>query len=202
MNTRYSAALVSWCVVLTALSNPASAFSSIGWITASTSASTSQLEASSRREMFVELATGSAAILAVTTSLPLAANADVTNKIASSSALRYAKRSQKQLEALELYVSNGQYQELKQAIRVAPLAEVRKNGRILLLGGEDNKDAEKLNALYKKFIQGLEDLDGSASLGIRGKDVPKDKISRQYQTTTTAFADFITLAEESVTIPL
>ncbi|KAI2493522.1 hypothetical protein MHU86_21033 [Fragilaria crotonensis] len=71
---------------------------------------------SSRRQLL----DAAAASLAGSVLLPHAAHADVTNKVASSTAIRGVKRAQKLIDALELYVVNDQYLELMAAIREPP----------------------------------------------------------------------------------
>lgn len=133
---------------------------------------------------------------------PLAAKADVTNKVASSSALRAVKRSSKQLDSLELSVSSDNYEEIKAALRTAPLADVRKNMSTLVRGGEDGPDAEVLASSYKKFIQGLEQMDSTAGLAMRGRKISNDELYGKYKVTVTALNDFLKVAEEATGIPV
>ena len=129
---------------------------------------------------------------------PMAANADVTNKVASPSALRSVQRSLKQLDSLELYVTSDNYYELKAALRMAPLADVRKNMSILVRGGQDGPDAEQLQSKYQTFIQGLEQMDSTAGLALRGRKIPDDVFYDKYKVTVAALTDFLKVAEESV----
>jgi hypothetical protein len=93
--------------------------------------------------------------------------ADVTNKVASQSSLRYIKRSIKEVQKLELYASQNDYVEMKQGIRGPGISEIRKNAVILIRGGEDGPEATNLQNAYDSFIKDIEALDGAASLGIR-----------------------------------
>mmetsp|Transcript_15230 Transcript_15230/g.23699 ORF Transcript_15230/g.23699 Transcript_15230/m.23699 type:complete len:200 (-) Transcript_15230:41-640(-) len=186
-------------VSITCLVNVATAFSPVT-VTPTTTTSTA-LEAS-RRQVFTDLIVQGGIAATAFAVAPMVANADVTNKIASSSALRNVKRSVKQLDSLELYVANNEYLELKQAIRVAPIAEIRKNCKTLVKGGEDGPDADKLEQEYSVFIKALESLDGTASLGSRGRTIPEGQFTQQYKATVTALAEFIKVAEDSVTIPV
>lgn len=93
--------------------------------------------------------------------------ADVTNKVASQSSLRYIKRSIKELEKLELYASQNDYTEMKQGIRGPGISEIRKNAVVLIRGGEDGPEATNLKNSYDEFIKDIEALDGAASLGVR-----------------------------------
>ena len=54
---------------------------------------------------------------------PNIANADITNKIASSSALRAIKKSVKELKNMEFYAIDNDYANVKQALRVPPFTE-------------------------------------------------------------------------------
>lgn len=151
----------------------------------------------SRRDWIVNSLVAGAVVLT-----PLAASADVTNKVASSSALRNVKRSQKKLDSLELYVTNGSYQSLMAALREAPLADVRKNMSILVRGGEDGPDAALLQLKYQKFIQGLEAMDSIAGQALRGRKVPEDVFYDKYRVTVAALDDFLKVAEDSAGIPV
>ena len=133
---------------------------------------------------------------------PLIANADVTNKVASTTALRNVKRARKQADTFEPFVVEGDYQGLRGAIRVSPMSEVRKNCFILVRGGEDGPDAEKLTETYKAFIAALEKLDSTAGLAIRGRQIPDGEIADLYKSTLVSLGDFISIAEDAVTIPL
>mmetsp|Transcript_21119 Transcript_21119/g.29838 ORF Transcript_21119/g.29838 Transcript_21119/m.29838 type:complete len:207 (-) Transcript_21119:186-806(-) len=196
-------------VSIACLVSVATAFSPVNVVpTATTSrmtlrATSSSASETSRRQLFTNLIVQGGIVATTTLGVsPMVANADVTNKIASSSALRNVKRSIKQLDTLELYVVNNEYLELKQAIRVAPIAEIRKNCNTLIKGGEDGPDAEKLVEGYNTFIKALESLDGTASLGSRGRTIPEGQFSEQYKATVAALSDFVKVAEDSVAIPV
>lgn len=133
---------------------------------------------------------------------PLVANADITNKVASSSALRNVKRSLKQLDSLELYVTSDNYKELKRSLRLAPLADVRKNCSILVRGGEDGPDAQTLQLSYQKFILALEQMDSTAGLAMRGRTIPEGTFYGSYRVTVSTLADFLKVAEEAADIPV
>lgn len=130
------------------------------------------------------------------------AKADITNKVASSAALRNVKRSQKQLASLELYATTEDYQGLKEAIRQPPLSEMRKNCFILVRGGEDVPDARNLQAKYQRFIQALESMDSTASLAMRGRKISEETFYDSYKGTMAALADFLSVAEEAASIPV
>ena len=133
---------------------------------------------------------------------PLAANADVTNKVASSAALRNVKRSLKKLDSLELYVTSNNYEDLRAALRLAPLADLRKNMFTIVRDGEDGPDAELLEKSYRKFIQGLEQMDSTAGLAMRGRKIPDGVFYDNYKVTVVALNDFLTVAEQSVEVPV
>jgi hypothetical protein len=153
---------------------------------------------SSRRQLLDAVA-GS---LAGTVFLPQAARADITNKVASSTAIRGVKRAQKQIDALELYVVNDQYLEFMGAIREPPISEIRKACTTLVRGGEDGKDAEKLVSSYQSFISSFEKMYTTAGLGTRGRKLKDGELLGFYKETVTALASFVDVAEDSVTIPL
>lgn len=154
--------------------------------------------AGSRRQILE----GASIALATTILTPLAANADITNKVASLSNLRNVKRAQKQLDTLELYAVNDQFTELKQAVRAPPLADIRKSGFALVRGGEDGPDAQKLTASYQKFITSFEQMDNYAGLGIRGRKLNDGEILGFYRDAVSSLADFLVIAEEAAAIPV
>lgn len=153
---------------------------------------------SSRRKVLE----GASASVAATLLFPSIARADITNKVASSVAVRKVKSAQKQLNTLELYVVDDQLVELKQAIREPPLSEIRKSGTTLVRGGEDGPDAEKLATLYQKFIGTLEKLDNEAGLAIRGRKLNEGQLLGDYKDCVVALGDFVVVADESALIPI
>ena len=147
------------------------------------------------------LSFGSAAML-VGTSSPAPAHADVTNKVASSAALRNVKLVQKRLAGLADTVAQNEYQELKEALRVAPFSDLRKNMTTLVRGGEDGPDAQALQDKYKTFIAKLEKMDTTATLALRGKKLNEGDFNSTYQATVDALADFVELAQGAAEIPV
>jgi hypothetical protein len=133
---------------------------------------------------------------------PLTARAEVTSKIASSTALRNVKRSLKQLSSLELYATSDNYQSLQGSLREAPIAHVRKNCYILVRGGEDGPDAQVLASSYQKFIKALEQMDSTASLAMRGRKLPQGTFYDSYKVTVSTLTDFLKIAEEAADIPV
>mmetsp|Transcript_77990 Transcript_77990/g.226267 ORF Transcript_77990/g.226267 Transcript_77990/m.226267 type:complete len:190 (-) Transcript_77990:167-736(-) len=151
------------------------------------------------RRQYVE--TLSAAVIAGA-SLPKPAYADVTNKVASSTALRSVKRSQKQLKDLLPAAQSNDFTQVKAFLRTPPFAEVRKNCFILVRGGEDSPKAAELDSAYKAFIASIEKIDSTASLGIRGRKIPDLQMSDEYQVIESAMSDFIKVAEEAAEVPV
>mmetsp|Transcript_61139 Transcript_61139/g.149667 ORF Transcript_61139/g.149667 Transcript_61139/m.149667 type:complete len:234 (+) Transcript_61139:136-837(+) len=131
------------------------------------------------------------------------ANADVTNKVQSTTALRNLQRCSKTLPKLSASVSEGDYLGVKSFFRTPPWDESRKNGQILVRGGEDlGKKSNELAEKYKKFISSVEKIDGSASLGIRGRTIDPKQFSQEYDSVQSTLKDFIQIAEETTDIPL
>ena len=153
---------------------------------------------SSRRQLLY----GASASLATAIGFPLVASADVTNKVASSAALRNVKRAQKQLDTLELYVVNDDYVELTQAIRNPPLADLRKACTTLVHGGDDGPDADKLVYSYQSLIASLEKMYTTAGLGIKGRKLKEGELLTYYKDTVSALGNFVIVAEESVNFPV
>jgi hypothetical protein len=133
---------------------------------------------------------------------PLAANADITSKVASSAQLRNVKRASKQLETMELYAANGDAAGLRSAIRQAPLSDVRKAAFTLVRGAEDGPDAELMSSTYQTFIRALEQMDSTAAVSVRGRALPEGQLYAVYKDTTTAMAEFVKIADQAVTIPI
>jgi len=101
--------------------------------------------------------------------LPSTANADVTNKIASSTALRSLKIAQSQLPIKLLPVcQTNNYIGVKKVLRESPFDELRKDLLTVVRGGEDGAKADELLLAYKQLIKSLEAIDATASLGMRG----------------------------------
>lgn len=135
--------------------------------------------------------------------LPSPACADVTNKVASTAAIRAVKRALKDLESekTEFACVGNQYTDAKEALRTPGLNEVRKNCLILIRGGNDGAEAENLKIAYEKFVKDLEALDSQASLGMRGrkKDI---QLAGYYDSALASLKAFLEVGERSATIPL
>lgn len=160
----------------------------------SASFSSSNKQVLSRRDWITTALVAGSVVLT-----PLAANADVTT---TSSALRGVKRSLKQLDSLELYVTSDNYEELKAALRTAPLADIRKNMSTLVRRGEDGPNGDALASAYNKFIQVLEGMDSTAGLAMRGRNIPAEEFYGKYKATVAALNDFLKVAEESAGVTL
>jgi hypothetical protein len=152
----------------------------------------------SRRQALSSGAVGFASAFFV----PLAANADITSKVASSAQLRNVKRASKQLDTMELYATNGDAAGLRSAIRLAPLSEVRKAAFTLVRGAEDGPDAELMSSTYQTFIRALEQMDSMAAVSVRGRALPEGQLYALYRDTVTALAEFLKIADQAVTIPI
>ena len=132
-----------------------------------------------------------------------AAHADVTNKVASSTALRALTRAQTQLPTKLLPdVKANNFVGVKARLREPPFDLVRKNGQILVRGGEDGPKAKELVRLYKEVISSLEKIDSTASLGMRGRTVDPFEMSQEYDVIATALDAFLKVGSEAADIPL
>jgi len=134
--------------------------------------------------------------------LPKPAFADVTNKVASSTALRSVKRAQKQLKDLSPSAQANDFAQVKAFLRTPPFVDVRKNCFVLIRGGEDGPKADELQSTYKAFISSVEKIDGTASLGMRGRKIPDSQMSEEYIVIESAMQDFVRVAEETTEIPV
>ena len=62
--------------------------------------------------------------------------------------------------------------------------------------------AEELQGAYKAFIASIEKIDGTASLGMRGRKIPPLQLLEEYEVIDVAMKDFLKVAEEAVEIPI
>jgi hypothetical protein len=141
-------------------------------------------------------------ITTCTSIFPGVANADITNKVASSTALRNIKRAQKQLEKLQPIAESNDFTGVKEFLRTPPFSEVRKNCSIVIRGAEDGPKVEELDGVYKGFITSIEKIDGTASLGFRGRKIPQLQMTDEYLLVQSALSDFLKVAEEAAEIPV
>jgi hypothetical protein len=140
---------------------------------------------------------GTVALIATT---PLVAKADITIKVATSGALKNLKRAQSQLPKLLSTVQSNDFVGVKAFLRNPPFDEVRKNGFILVRGGEDGPKAAELEIRYKTFISALEKIDGTASLGMRGRKVPPLQMSAEYDTIQATLDSFLKVSYYGITV--
>lgn len=132
-----------------------------------------------------------------------AAHADVTNKIASSTALRALTRVQSQLPVKVLpAVQANDFVGVKARLREAPFDNVRKNGQTLVRGGEDGPRARELVKYYKELIAALEKIDSTASLGMRGRTIGPLEMTQEYDKIIVALETFLKVGAAAADIPL
>jgi hypothetical protein len=136
------------------------------------------------------------------TVLPGVAKADITNKVASSAALRNLKREQKQLGKLETIAEANDFAGIKEFLRTPPFGDSRKNCFVLVRGAEDGPKMDELDVVYKAFVGSIENIDNTASLGYRGRKIPQLQLSEQYLVVQSTLADFLKVAEEAAEIPV
>lgn len=131
------------------------------------------------------------------------AHADVTNKVASSAALRSLKRAQDKLPTQLLPdIQANDFYGVKARIREPPFDSMRKNGQVLVRGGEDGPKAKQLVRGYKELIGALEKIDSTSSLGMRGRSIGPLELSAQYEVLVAALDSFLKLGSEAADIPL
>ncbi len=131
------------------------------------------------------------------------AHADVTNKVASSTALRALARTQEKLPTKLLPdVQANDFIGVKARLREPPFDTVRKNAQILVRGGEDGPRTKELVRSYKDLIGALEKIDSTASLGMRGRSIGPLEMSEQYEVLIAALASFLKVGSEAADIPL
>jgi hypothetical protein len=197
------------CVFLTSSSNAFSIIENSGArrsAAVKTASSSTCLSATTTRKAFFQDLAVMGVTAATTASIlaagPQVASADITSKVASSSALRNVKTSEKRLKAMNEAAAGDEYMKVKDALREAPLADIRKSCMTLVNGGEDGPDAEKLQSTYKTFIGALEKMDSTGSVAVRGRKLAKGEFEKLYQDTLTSLAAFLVVAEEAASIPI
>jgi hypothetical protein len=145
-----------------------------------------------------QLLEGASAVFTATCIFPEKAKADITNIVASSTAIRTVKRAQKQFASLELYAVNNDFAALMQSVQTPPLAEIRKACFTLVRGGEDGPDAETLSSSYQLFISSFEKMYVTAGLGLRGRKLREGEILGMFDETRNALNAFTEIAERSI----
>lgn len=163
---------------------------------------TSNSNGVSRKEALGSICTGLLGVATAVLANPGVAQADITNKIASSTALRAIKQAEKRLPSLLPTVKDNDFLGVKSFLRTPPFDEVRKNGSILVRGGEDGPKSDELKSTYKDLIVSIEKIDGTASLGMRGRKIPQLQLLEEYDIISASMKSFLKVAEESVEIPL
>lgn len=170
-----------------------------------TSSSVSKVHMPSRRDVIVTIT--STIISTTVVTIPQYARADVTNKVASSTALRSLSNLQTQLPIrLKPLAQSNNYVGIKQCLRQPPLDSMRKSMLTLVRGGEDGPKAGELLLAYKQLISALENLDATATLGMQGrsKKVMDDPflLSLQYDEVEKTLGVFIEVGAAAASIPL
>lgn len=153
---------------------------------------------SSRREVFKALITTSAMVCST-----FPANADVTNKVASSTALRslYIVQRQLPIKLLPLAQSND-YIGVKKCLREPPFDTLRKDMLTIVRGGEDGQKVDELLLSYKQLIKSLEAIDATSSLGMRKSSIDPFLLGIEYEDIVKSLDLFIRIGSEAAAIPL
>jgi len=162
--------------------------------------------ASSRRRVIAAI-TSTIFTASTATLAPQSACADVTNKIASTTALRSLLNIQTQLPIrLKPVAQSNNYVGIKQCLREPPLDGIRKNMLVLVRGGEDGPKAGELLLAYKQLISALENMDATATLGMQGRNKKLNDdpflLSLQYDEVEKALGLFIEVGSAAASIPL
>lgn len=161
---------------------------------------------SSSRRRAIAAITSTIITASASMSAPQSACADVTNKVASNTALRALTNIQTQLPLrLKPVAQSNNYVGIKQCLREPPIDGIRKNMLVLVRGGEDGPKAGELLQAYKQLILALENMDASATLGMQGNKKLKDDpflLSLQYDEVEKALGLFIEIGSAAASIPL
>jgi hypothetical protein len=134
------------------------------------------------------------------TSFPRPVHADVENTRAYRSALRTVKSASKELGNMATLASTNDYAGIKQALRVPPFTEVRKTCTILIKEVADSDEALKLQKNYADFIKSIEELDTSATLGMRGRK--NIQLQPSFDRANDALGAFLEAAQQNAVIPV
>jgi len=161
---------------------------------------------SSRREALRQaFATTTTLAICASSLTPIPAYADVTNKLASSSALKSLAGAQRQLPT-KLYppAQSNDYLGVKAALRDPSFNSLRKDMLILVRGGEDGPKAGELRIAYSQLIKSLEAIDATASLGIQGrtKNIDSLQLGVEYEEIAKAMELFMQVESDAAGIPL
>ena len=127
----------------------------------------------------------------------------MTNKVASTTALRSLTRAQEKLpERLLPEAKANNFEGVKLRLREPPFDTLRKNGQILVRGGEDGPKVGQLVKGYKELIAALEKIDGTASLGMRGRKMDPFQLTTEYEAIVKELDSFVKVGAEAAEIPL
>ena len=200
-----------YCLIVLSVSGGCSGWSlSTGGTSSNRSASNSNdanivcaKNTSGRRNVLQSFAATTLATCGPLLSMP--AHADVTNKIASSTALRSLARVQSQLSNKLLpSVQSNDYRGVKTALRQPPFDTLRKDMLVLVRGGEDGPKADELRTAYSQLIKALEEIDATASLGMQGrtKNIDAFQLGIEYDNVVKTMELFTQIGGEAAGIPL
>lgn len=128
--------------------------------------------------------------------LPSVIHADVTSSLAESAALRNVKLAAKTTNSqLSEYIDMNEYIAIKEVLRVAPFSNLRKSGSTLVRAASATEDLQKG---YQKMIASLENLDSTASLGMRGRKLSETQLRQSFVDFAGALDAFVARADPLV----
>ena len=96
--------------------------------------------------------------------------------------------------------STNDYAGIKQALRVPPFTEVRRTCNILIREITDAEEALQLQKNYADFIRYVEELDTSATLGMRGRK--NIQLQPSFENASNALGAFVEVAQRSAVLPV
>lgn len=190
-----------------ALATGSNAFSSASVTKSSMlSSSTTELQAvNSRKEVLQTLGLAGMILASPMNNVAFAEDATTVDTAGDETAvsgmlqspnLRSLKRAEKQLSKMEFYATENDYESLKAAIRNAPFSECRLKSFAILKEYKDQPvKEEKLKASYDTFIASVEKMDSTAGLGMRGRNLSKDAMLKDYQAAAANMAAWIATIE-------
>lgn len=129
--------------------------------------------------------------------VPRSASADITSQLAAPAALRTIKRARKKISNMEDTVLLNDYTEIKAALRLESISDLRKSCSTIIKATEEGPNAESILQNYKTMITSLEKLDSLASVGMRGRKLGDNEIKESYDSFVASLDSFIDISELS-----
>lgn len=96
--------------------------------------------------------------------------------------------------------ATNDYAGIKQALRVPPFTEVRRTCNVVIREVTDADEALQLQKNYADFIKYVEELDTSATLGMRGRK--NIQLQPSFESASNALGAFLEVAQRNAVVPI